>query len=61
MIVKCINCKTLWDVKTEKEKCCENCKCQKECPNCGCNCYVPVNKKENNTINNTKEQLLLFD
>jgi membrane protease subunit (stomatin/prohibitin family) len=60
MIVKCINCETLWDKKTEEEKCCKNCTCknQNECPNCGCNCYVPMNKKENVEV---KNQILLFD
>jgi hypothetical protein len=58
MTVKCMNCETLWDKKTEEEKCCENCACQTVCPKCGCNAWVPMEKNENVE---SKKQTLLFD
>ncbi len=58
MTVKCLNCGTLWNKKTEDEKCCENCMCETVCPSCGCNAWVPMKKNESKEVN---KQILLCD
>jgi predicted nucleic acid-binding Zn-ribbon protein len=56
MVVKCLNCETIYERKSEEEKCCEKCACIKECPNCGCSNFEKINQQETKKI---EKQILL--
>lgn len=58
MIVKCLACSEIYDKKEDNEKCCDHCVCQKYCPKCGSNSWVPLNKNESKE---DKKQVLLCD
>lgn len=55
MLVKCLNCETIYDHKSDEEKCCDKCICNKNCPSCGSNSWVPI--KQNESIEQKKQIL----